>query len=159
MNHSVKTGFSFGLTSGIITTLGLMVGIESATSSKVAVTGAILTIAIADAMSDALGIHMSEESTHDHTPKEVWQSTISTLLFKFCFAAIFLIPVLLLELTLAVWVSVATGILILGVFSFEIARRQRAKIGLVVAGHLVIVILVIFAAKFVGSFVSKFIPS
>lgn len=159
MNHSVKTGFSFGLTSGIITTLGLMVGIESATASKVAVGGAILTIAIADAMSDALGIHMSEESTHDHTPKEVWQSTISTLLFKFCFAAIFLIPVLLLELTLAVWVSVAAGILILGVFSFEIARRQKSKVGLVVAEHLVIVVLVILAARFAGSLISRLLPS
>lgn len=157
MNHSIKTGFSFGLTSGIITTLGLMVGIESATASKVAVAGAILTIAIADAMSDALGIHMSEESTHEHTSKEIWQATVSTLLFKFSFAAIFLIPVLLLELTLAVWVSVAVGILILGVFSFEIARRQKARIGLVVAEHLVIVILVILAARLIGFFVSKFL--
>jgi len=28
MKHSLKTGFSFGLTSGIITTLGLMVGLH-----------------------------------------------------------------------------------------------------------------------------------
>lgn len=153
MNHSVKTGFSFGLTSGIITTLGLMVGVESATASKVAVAGAILTIAIADALSDALGIHMSEESTHDHSSKEIWQSTISTLVFKFFFAAIFLIPVVLLELNLAIWVSVILGILVLGVFSFEIARRQKSNIALVVAEHLIIVILVVLAAKLVGQIV------
>jgi len=35
MNHSVEIGFSFGLTSGIITTLGLMVGLNSGTHSKV----------------------------------------------------------------------------------------------------------------------------
>lgn len=153
MNHSVKTGFSFGLTSGIITTLGLMVGVESATASKVAVAGAILTIAIADALSDALGIHMSEESTHDHSSKEIWQSTISTLVFKFFFATIFLIPVVLLELNLAIWVSVILGILVLGVFSFEIARRQKSNIALVVAEHLIIVILVVLAAKLVGQIV------
>jgi len=39
MKHSLKTGFSFGLTSGIITTLGLMVGLHSGTHSRLAVMG------------------------------------------------------------------------------------------------------------------------
>ncbi|GAI31399.1 unnamed protein product, partial [marine sediment metagenome] len=39
MKHSIKTGFSFGLTSGIITTLGLMVGLHSSTGSKLVVIG------------------------------------------------------------------------------------------------------------------------
>ena len=60
--HSLRIGFSFGLTSGIITTLGLMVGLHAGTHSRLAVIGGILTIAIADAFSDALGIHISEES-------------------------------------------------------------------------------------------------
>lgn len=53
IKQSFKTGFSFGLTSGIITTLGLMVGLHSGTHSKLVVLGDILTIAIADAFSDA----------------------------------------------------------------------------------------------------------
>ncbi|HIE31931.1 MAG TPA: hypothetical protein EYP67_06070, partial [Methanosarcinales archaeon] len=68
MRHSLKTGFSFGLTSGIITTLGLMVGLHSGTHSELVIIGGILTIAIADAFSDALGIHVSEESESKHTP-------------------------------------------------------------------------------------------
>jgi len=76
MGHSLKTGFSFGLTSGIITTLGLMVGLHSGTHSKLAVTGGILTIAIADAFSDALGIHISEESKNKRITKEIWQTTV-----------------------------------------------------------------------------------
>ncbi len=39
MKHSIKTGVSFGLTSGIITTLGLMVGLNSSTHSRIAVIG------------------------------------------------------------------------------------------------------------------------
>jgi hypothetical protein len=62
MKHSWKVGLSFGLTSGIITTLGLMVGLNSSTNSKLVVIGGIMTIAIADSPSDALGIHVSEES-------------------------------------------------------------------------------------------------
>jgi hypothetical protein len=67
----MKVGFSFGLTSGIITTLGLMVGLSSGTHLKLAVIGGILTIAIADSFSDAMGIHVSEESENIHTTKEI----------------------------------------------------------------------------------------
>lgn len=49
MRHSFKVGFCFGITSGIITTLGLMVGLNSGTNSQLVVIGSILIIAIADA--------------------------------------------------------------------------------------------------------------
>jgi len=66
MKSSLKTGLSFGLTSAIITTLGLMVGLHSGTHSRLAVIGGVLTIAIADAFSDAMGIHISEEAENVH---------------------------------------------------------------------------------------------
>ena len=66
MKHSIKVGFSFGLTSGIITTLGLMIGLNSSTNSSIVVIGGILTIAIADSLSDAIGIHIAEESENIH---------------------------------------------------------------------------------------------
>src|SRR3989338_10915576 len=97
--HSIKTGFSFGLTSGIITTLGLMVGLHSGTHSKLAVIGGIAIIAVADAFSDALGIHISEESRATHSEREIWESTISTFLTKFVFALSFVVPVLLFPLS------------------------------------------------------------
>jgi VIT1/CCC1 family predicted Fe2+/Mn2+ transporter len=74
--HSIKVAFSFGMTSGIITTLGLIVGLHSGTHSQIVIIGGILTIAIADSFSDALGIHISEESQGQHTEKEVWESNI-----------------------------------------------------------------------------------
>lgn len=40
-----------------------MIGLMAGTHSKLAVLGGILTIAIADAMSDALGIHISQEGS------------------------------------------------------------------------------------------------
>ena len=67
MKKSLKTGISFGLTSGTITTLGLMIGLNSGTNSRGIVIGGILTIAIADSFSDALGIHISEEADHTRT--------------------------------------------------------------------------------------------
>lgn len=154
MRHSFKTGFSFGLTSGIITTLGLMVGLHAGTQSKIAVIGGIVTIAIADAFSDALGIHISEESENKHSEREIWESTVSTFLAKFIFALTFILPVLLFKLSRAILVSVSWGLFLLCVFSFVIARQQRANIWGVIAEHLVIALLVILITHYVGDWVS-----
>jgi VIT1/CCC1 family predicted Fe2+/Mn2+ transporter len=155
LKHSLKTGFSFGLTSGIITTLGLMVGLHSGTHSKLVVMGGILTIAIADAFSDALGIHVSEEAENKHTTREIWESTISTFLTKFIFALTFIVPVLLLSLSTAIVVSVFWGLSMLGIFSFSIAREQKANPWRVIAEHLFIALVVITITHYVGEWISS----
>jgi len=142
------------LTSGIITTLGLMVGLHSGTQSEIAVMGGILTIAIADAFSDALGIHISEESENKHTQREIWESTLSTFFFKFVFALTFLFPVLLLELSTAIVVSIVWGLLVLSILNFSLAREQKANPWRMTAEHLLIALVVIAITHYVGDFVA-----
>jgi len=152
MNHSTKVGFSFGLTSGVITTLGLMVGLNAGTHSKLVIIGAILIIAIADAFSDSLGIHISEESENKHNQKEIWQSTLSTFLSKFFFALTFIIPVLLFPLSAAIIISVIYGLTILAIFSYKIAKKRPWR---VVLEHLVIALIVIVITHYVGDLIGK----
>jgi len=154
LNHSLKVGIYFGLTSGTITTLGLMVGLNAGTGSRLVVIGGILTIAIADAFSDALGIHISEESEISHTANEIWTSTIATFSTKFLFALTFLVPVLLLDLATAVVVSIIWGILVLCVLSFLLARQQGEKPWKVIAEHLVIALVVVFLTDLAGDWIS-----
>ena len=156
MKHSHKTGFTFGLTSGTITTLGLMVGLHSGTHSKLVIVGAILTIAIADAFSDALGIHMCEEGENVHSTKEVWESTIATFASKFIFALTFLVPVLLFqELRTAIIVSVTYGLTILGIASYVDARQRGVKSWKVIAEHLLIAVLVVAITHLVGHWIGS----
>ena len=154
MKHSLKVGMSFGLTSGIITTLGLIVGLHSGTHSKLAVIGGILTIAVADAFSDALGIHISEEAEAKHTTREIWEATLSTFFFKLVFALTFIVPVLLLKLSTAIIASVIWGLLLLGFFSFSLAREQKRKPREVIAEHLIIALTVVCIAHLVGDWIS-----
>ena len=159
LNHSLKTGFSFGLTSATITTLGLMVGLEAGTNSKFVVIGGILTIAIADAFSDALGIHVSEESENKHTPKEIWMSTFSTFTAKFFFALTFLVPVMFFDLATAMILSVVWGVLALTYLSYRIAKSQNIRPWGVIGEHVFIALLVVFIAHNVGHFISVFFGS
>lgn len=155
LRHSLRVGFSFGVTSGIITTLGLMVGLHAGTHSKLAVIGGILTIAIADAFSDALGIHISEESEDKHTPKQIWISTLSTFFSKFIFALTFIIPVLLFKLSTAILVSIAWGLTMLCIFSYRMAKEQEESAWKVVGEHLLIALVVIGITHYVGSWISS----
>lgn len=152
MDKSYKVGLSFGLTSGVITTIGLIVGLYTGTYSELAVLGGVLTIAIADAFSDALGIHVSEEAQRKKT-KEIWGATLSTFISKFAVAMTFVVPILLLKFSTAVIVSVAWGLLLLGMFSFKIAQEQNTNPVNVVTEHITIAICVIFVTYYLGGWI------
>ncbi|MDH3382274.1 MAG: hypothetical protein OEL54_06180 [Flavobacteriaceae bacterium] len=156
MKLSLRKGFSFGVTSGIITTLGLMIGLNAGTHSKLVVIGGILTIAVADALSDASGMHVSEEAEAKHTEKSIWESTFATLLSKFVFALTFMVPVLLLELSTAIVVSMIYGLGLIAVTSYFIAKKEKAKPMKVVSEHLLLMVLVIILTHLVGMFVAVF---
>ena len=112
-----------------------------------------MTIAIADAFSDALGIHMSEEAENKHTEREIWESTICTFVSKFFFALTFLIPVFLFELSTAILVSVIWGLCILALISGSIAKEQRAKPWRAIVEHLAIAGAVIIITHYVGDWI------
>ncbi|WP_447974664.1 hypothetical protein [Nitrospira sp. Kam-Ns4a] len=153
MRDSWRTGFSFGLTSGIITTLGLIVGLYSGTHSRGVVVGGILTIALADAFSDALGIHVAQEAQNRHTGREVWEATAATLASKFLFALSFLVPVLALPLGAAVGVSIVWGVLLLAVLSLAIARARGVRPWPVIGEHVAIAVLVVALTHLVGGWI------
>ena len=105
------------------------------------IVGAIITIAIADAFSDALGIHVHEESENVHTADQIWAATLATLFSKLLMAGSFLVPVLTLQLTQAIMVSIVWGGVVLAVLSYRLAKAQWRHPGKGIAEHLVIACL------------------
>jgi len=156
MTQAVTTGISFGLTSGVITTLGLIVGLHSGTHSTLAVLGGVLTIAVADALSDALGIHIAEESRANHTPRQIWHATFATLVTKFSMALTFAVPLLLLPLGQAILASIAWGFLVLAILSLRLARVQQTPAWKVIGEHLLIASVVVVLTHLLGDFVAAY---
>lgn len=143
-------GIGFGLTSGVITTLGVVVGLHSGTQSRIAVLVGIVVVALADAFSDAMGIHVSEEAEHEHTAREQWESAFFTFMSKLFVALSFTIPVTLLDLNTAMFVSVAWGLILIAAFSISLARSQGHDPYRVTAEHAVITLLVVLLAHYLG---------
>ena len=153
MNKSIKSGLSFGLTSGIITTIGLIIGLGIGTNSKTVVIAGILTIAFVDALSDAFGIHMEKESEHKNS-KDIWRASIATLVSKIILALTFLVPVWFLDLNNALIASIIWSGVLLIVLSYIIAKSNKEKILKVVGEHLGIAAIVIVLTYFIGEIIS-----
>jgi VIT1/CCC1 family predicted Fe2+/Mn2+ transporter len=134
--------------------MGLIVGLNSGTRSVIAVLGGILVIAVADAMSDALGIHLAEESDPATDHGHVWSATIMTFLMKFVFSISFAIPLLMLPLGPAVIASVIWGLLVIVVLSYFLARSQKERPLFIIGEHLGIAILVLFFSHYIGVWVA-----
>lgn len=154
-NKGARTGIFFGATSGVITTIGLITGLSAGTNSLVAVLGGILVVAVADAMSDALGIHIAQEADPDSTEEHIWAATIWTFVTKLVVALSFAVPLLWLPLQTAVAVAVGWGLFVITLLSAYLARMQRVAALPIVTEHLGIAIVVVAISHYIGIWVNS----
>jgi len=148
------TRYSFGAVSAIITNVALIIALYQTSASKFIVIGSLLIIALADNVSDSLGIHIYRES-ENVSPKEVWSSTFANFAARLGTSLIFIIIVIFFDVVLAQVLAIIYGLFILTGISFIIARKRRIKPQKVIAEHIFIAILVIILSKWLNSTISK----
>ena len=124
---------------------------------KLAVIGGVLTVAIADAFSDSLGIHIAEETSKRNGHRAVWEATIATFLTKFIVASSFLIALLIFELPLAVKINIIWGFLLLIIFNYILAKKRGESPLMVVSEHILIAAIVSIITFFVGKGISTYL--
>jgi len=158
-SHQLITGISFGLTTAVITSLGMIVGMHSATSSKQAVVASIVVMAIADGLSDAVSLHTAEEAEVEqgkpkHTPKEIWLTTLVAFLSIAGFTLTFAVPVVLFPLETAVFLAIAWGMMLLIFLNFYIAAIRKENPIKHIFEHILLAVLVIIVSHLVGNWVA-----
>jgi VIT1/CCC1 family predicted Fe2+/Mn2+ transporter len=153
MRSVLWKGFGFGVTSGVITTLGVVSGLHAGTHSKLAVLAGIVVLAISDALSDAMGIHVSEEAEMEHTSKELWEASFFTFISKLIFTLTFIFPIAFLELYVAIMVSIFWGLFLITLFSFYMAKSQKQKPYKVIIEHVFITVLVVLLTHYIGDII------
>ena len=156
MGSVMWKGFGFGITSGVITTLGVIIGLHAGTHSKLAVVVGIIVLAISDALSDAIGIHVSEEAEMEHTTEELWKSALLTFISKLSVTLSFIIPIEILDLPTAILASIIWGISLITIFSFYMAKSQGQRPYTATAEHVIITLLVILIAHYLGDVIYEF---
>ncbi len=161
-SHQMMTGISFGLTTAVITSLGMIVGLWSATSSKLAVVAGIIIMALADGLSDAVSLHTAEEAEIEkedikHTKREIWLTTLFTFLAVSGFTLTFAIPILIFPLKIAIFVAIFWGIFLLSFLNFYIAKVRKEKPIKLISEHIFLALFVIIISHLIGSQIPKIV--
>ncbi len=148
------TRFSFGTTSAVVTSLAFVIGLSGA--SKPAIILSLLVFALADNISDSLGIHVFQESDLKN-PRVVRVSTFSNFFARLSLVLIFVLIVAFLPINYAVIASLVYGMSVLSVLSYYIARERKSSIYTSILWHVATAILVIAVSYVLHVWITNFL--
>ncbi len=155
MKSAIRKGFSFGLTSAVITTLGIIVGVHSGTDLQHAIIAAILIIAFADSLADSCGLLFSEQAREDCSTRDSLISAVTAFLGKVFFALTFIIPLVVLPLHTGIIIAIIYGLILLVIYSTIVARSRQESAVKAISEHTLLAITVISLSHLIGLWVNK----
>jgi VIT1/CCC1 family predicted Fe2+/Mn2+ transporter len=150
--QSRKNKFLFGSAAAIITNLGIIAGLFSSHNARGNIIGSILVIAVADNISDTLGIHIYQEA-EGLKAKEVWLSSFTNFISRFVVSMIFVIIIIAFPLKLAVVSCLILGLCIISLISYFIAVYKGSNPYIAVLEHLAVAAIVIISSRTLGNFI------
>jgi VIT1/CCC1 family predicted Fe2+/Mn2+ transporter len=141
--------FSFGGTSGVVTSIGLIIGLGAATAPRSAIISGLLIVALADNLSDSLSIHMYQEA-EKLEERAALRTTLVNFVVRLFFAFTFVLIVALLPDSYAAIVALVWGFLLLGLLSYVLARVRGVSSLSEVSKHFGVAVVVIAVSRVVG---------
>jgi VIT1/CCC1 family predicted Fe2+/Mn2+ transporter len=144
---------SFGGTSAIVTSMGLILGLDAAGATQKAIVGALLIVAVADNLSDSLSVHIYQEAERLEK-REAFISTVANFTARLLAALTFVVLVLALPAELTPAATIAWGLVLLALLTERIARARGAPIAKEVGKHLAVAGAVLVVSRVLGTWIS-----
>ena len=148
--HDQFGRFSFGISSAVLTTLGMVVGLNAATASRLAVIAGIVAVAVADSLSDSMGIYTSQRVEGGTTGAGALMAAVNTFLGKFIFTLSFILPFVFLSFSHAMCASIIWGAILLGLVSIQIAFIQEESIAWTILKNEIVAASIILTSFLAG---------
>jgi len=148
--------YIFGSSAAIITDVSLIVGLGSARTGKAPILAGLLTIAIADNISDSLGIHMYKES-EGLGEKLSLLSTVLNFLSRLLISLTFVAIVLVLPMAQAIAAGLIWGLLLIVVISYLISRRNKDNPVKEILIHVLTAVAVVALSRLLGAAIADFV--
>lgn len=143
-----------GATAAIITSMGLVAGLNQGNGAKISIITGLLVIAIADNISDSLGIHIYKES-EGASRQDIKSTTYGNFIVRLFLAFTFVAIVMVFSSRIAFIVSSIWGLVLLAILSYLIAKRRKTKSSREIVWHLVVALIVIAGSKLLGNLILK----
>ncbi|HTW90945.1 MAG TPA: hypothetical protein VMH22_04485 [bacterium] len=147
--------YIFGSSAAIITDVSLIVGLGSARAGKAPLLAGLLTIAVADNVSDSLGIHLYKES-EGYSQRLSLLSTVLNFLSRLLISCTFIAIVLALPMAHAIIVGLVWGLLLIIFISYLISRNNRDNPVREMVVHVLIAVVVIALSRYLGHAIATY---
>jgi VIT1/CCC1 family predicted Fe2+/Mn2+ transporter len=141
--------YIFGSSAAIITDVSLIVGLGSARTGKAPILAGLLTIAVADNISDSLGIHMYKESEGCGERLSLL-STVLNFLSRLLISCTFVAIVLVLPMNHAILVGLVWGLLLIILISYLISRSNKDNPATEIIKHVMTAVIAIALSRYLG---------
>jgi vacuolar iron transporter family protein len=160
-NEIKRPGFdlrwiSFGSPSAIVTSMALIVGLDTATASRATVLASLLIIGIADNLSDSLSVHIYQEAER-LKQHHAFRTTIANYLTRLAVAMSFFLVFLTLPTTPAVLVSIGWGFFLLAGLSYLLAKDRGVSARSEILKHTGVAAVVVLVSKLMGMAISNLV--
>ena len=149
---------SFGSTAAIVTSMALIFGLDAATATRSTIVSGLLIVALADNLTDALSMHVYEESKRRLQPREAVIATFSNFFARLAVSLTFVLLVVLLPLASAVIASGAWGLALLVALTWALARERKVSLAAEMVKHIATALAVILVARGLGIFIAAQFP-
>jgi VIT1/CCC1 family predicted Fe2+/Mn2+ transporter len=144
---------SFGGTAATVTSIALIIGLNTANASQKAIITALLIAGLADNLTDSLSVHIYQESERLQE-REAFFGTLTNFAARLSLSLSFVLLVAALPISAATTAALIWGTLLLGAMSYLLARERQVSPFPEVVKHLVVAYLIIFASKGIGYWIS-----
>ncbi|MGQ9847695.1 MAG: hypothetical protein ACUVQP_09405, partial [Bacteroidales bacterium] len=127
-NMADKTrDFAFGITSGVMTTMGIIIGVWFGAKERIAVIAGIFAVAASDSFSDAMAMYTDEKMKGKINEIKALKKAFATFFFKAIMALTFAIPFIVIpekNLILAIAIDIFWAVFVIFIFSLQIAAVE-----------------------------------
>ena len=143
---------SFGGTAALVTSMGLIVGLKASAAPRSTILGSLLIVALADNLTDALGVHVYQEA--ERLPeREALRTTIANFVTRLCTALSF-VAIVVVAPSVSTALSLVWGFFLLGALSYLIARQRGVTPVSEITKHFVAAGLVMVVSKLIGTWIA-----
>jgi vacuolar iron transporter family protein len=138
--------------------VALIVGLDAATATKSTIVSGLLIVALADNLTDALSMHIYQESERRLQGQEAFGATLGNFVTRLLLALTFVLLVWLLPLGSAIVLSAAWGFLLLVALTWALARERRVSFVSEAFKHVAAALAVILVSRGVGVLFAVQVP-
>ena len=159
MNTSFRQGMFFGANSGILTTAGLIAGLVQTKITKNYLIISIISLAIADSISEAYGMYISKkaENVEDDSQNPIYALS-GLLIMKFFIVISFLIPFLFsnnMKYFKNLYWIIGWSLFLISIVDYNISSLREESVISYLIPHIVVLFSVIYLTQYFGKMIEK----